>query len=174
MAGKYPLEKQICDKWCWAAVAMSVDHYFFPAATSTQCTIAKGVLQIDECCSKSESCNKPAKLQDALKEAGFSPEIIPDKLTFREIRKKIDTGVPVCARIAWNAGGAHFVVVCGYRVSAAGTEMVEIADPLFPSSLILYSEFVSAYQNTQEPKGGGQWVASFVAKPEKGCSHARP
>ena len=69
-------------------------------------------------------------------------------------------------------GGAHFVVICGYRIAASGVEIIEIADPYFPSSLVLYDDFVEAYQNAEQPQGGGRWVASFLyVKPEKGCSH---
>ena len=171
MAGKFPLEKQLQDKWCWAAIATGVDHYFFPGSSSTQCTVAKSVLNTADCCSKPESCNKTAKLQDALDKLGLVPKIYTEKFTFKQIRKVIDAGSPVCARIAWNAGGAHFVVICGYRIAASGAEIIEIADPYFPSSLVLYDDFLEAYQNAEQPQGGGRWVASFLVKPEKGCSH---
>jgi hypothetical protein len=158
----FPIEKQLEDKWCWAAVTVSVDHYFFPASTSSQCQIARDVLSIADCCSNPDGCNRAAKLQDALTDVSRLTEILPRPLRFDEIQREIDAKRPVCARIAWNEGSAHFVVVSGYRQSASGVQSVEVADPLFPSSTLEYDVFVSAYQNGEVPQGGGQWVATFL------------
>lgn len=160
----FQIQKQLEDKWCWAAVAVSVDHYFFPGSTSSQCRIARDVLGVPQCCGDPDACNTAAKLQDALDAISRLREILPRALLFDEIRQEIDAGQPVCARIGWNGGGGHFVVVSGYRQTVSGTQLVDVADPLFPNSTVLYDEFVSAYQNTEEPEGGGQWTATFLVR----------
>ena len=86
----------------------------------------------------------------------------PRPLRFSEVQREIDAAPARMRQIAWYGGGGHFVVISGYRLSASGLELVEVADPLFPSSTILYDVLVSAYQNAQEPSGGGEWTASFL------------
>ena len=162
MAGKFQIEKQREDKWCWAAVSVSVDHYFSPGSASSQCRVARDVLGIAQCCSNPDDCNTPARLQAGLSVVGRLKAILLRPLQFNEIRREIDALRPVCVRIAWNGGGGHFVVISGYRLSASGAQLVEVADPLFPSSTVLYDVLISAYQNAQEPLGGGQWTATFL------------
>ena len=64
--GAFQIEKQRKDKWCWAAVSVSVDHYFSPGSTTSQCQLAKEVLEdilktVLSCCSNPDECNVPAK-----------------------------------------------------------------------------------------------------------------
>ncbi len=158
----FQIEKQREDLWCWAAVSASVDHYFFPASTSTQCKIAREVLGIDNCCADPDLCNDKAKLQDALEAVGRLRETLPRPLRFEEIRQEIDAFLPVCVRIGWNGGGGHFVVISGYHESPSGAQ-VDVADPLFPNSTMYYDDFVSAYQTGVT--SGGEWTATFLLEP---------
>jgi hypothetical protein len=162
MADTFEIEKQREDKWCWAAVSVTVDHYFSPGSTSTQCRVARNVLGVTQCCSDPDVCNTPAKLQTALTAVRKLKDTLTRPLEFDEIRQEIEAGRPVCVRIGWSGGGAHFVMISGYRLSASGAKLVEVADPLFPNSTILYDVLVSAYQNAQDPAGGGQWTATFL------------
>ena len=162
MAGIFQMEKQRQDMWCWAAVAVSVDHYFAPMSTSTQCQVARLVLELDECCTDPDPCNTPASLQVSLIKVEKWKETRPRPLRFTEIQREIDALRPVCVFIRWNGGGGHFVVINGYWLSAEGDEWVEVSDPLFPNSIVLYDVLVSAYQSAQDPLGGGQWSASCL------------
>jgi hypothetical protein len=162
MTGLFPLEKQRQDKWCWAAVSVSVDHYFSPRSNLTQCLIAQKVLNNGPCCSGQEGCNRAARLQAALSVVGKLKTIVTRPLQFDEVRREINANRPVCVRIAWSGGGAHFVIIRGYRQSASGLQLVEVADPLFPSSTVLYDVLVSGYQNPENPDDGGRWTASFL------------
>src|SRR5437867_2038718 len=129
----FQIEKQLQDKWCWAAVSVSVDHYFSPGSTFSQCRIARDVLGGLPCCGAPDTCNTPASLRAALDDVGRFRDRLPRPLLFDEIRQEIDARSPVCVRIGWNGGGGHFVVISGYRELASGAQLVEVSDPLFPS-----------------------------------------
>jgi len=82
----------------------------------------------------------------------------PGYLTFQEVCLEIDEGRPVCAGIKWKSGGAHSVVIKGYRTLSSGAQQVYVADPLNPSSLVDYVEFVNAYHSD------GEWVETDLVQ----------
>jgi len=153
-------------EWCWAAVAASVQQYFEPASEPDlelkQCQIASSVLQVAEhrCCRNPELYNQPNELETALKTIhkwrntldSDSSTGATGALTFEQVQREIDRGRPVCAGITWDSGGAHFVVVRGYRVLASGAHQLYIADPENPSNLVDIDEFTAAYF------GEGKWT----------------
>jgi hypothetical protein len=164
MAFRFPLGKQSQDKWCWAAVTTSVDRYFNPGSTVNQCKVAEEVLQRG-CCPDGEACNQVESLDRALlKFNRLDGAASAFALSFTDIKQHIDNRMPVCVRVAWRGGGGHFVVITGYRITSAGRQMLEIADPLFPNSIIWYDDFVWSYQNVEQPNGGGFWTHTFLVK----------
>lgn len=152
------MQTQQEDEWCWAAVSVSVDHYFNAQSTKTQCQVVQAVLQNAGCCGNPDTCDDPARLQDALTNVQRLNQILLRPLSFSEIQAQLNADLPVCARIAWPNGGAHFVAVDGWSGSEANPQ-VHVADPLFPSATHGYIEFVSAY------RGNGQWTATFLVQP---------
>jgi hypothetical protein len=161
---RFPLDKQLHDKWCWAAVTASVDRYLNPNSTLDQCKIAEQVLG-RSCCPDGEACNQVESLDNALSKFNRLEGTASNfALSFTEIRQIIDARMPVCVRIGWQGGGGHFVVISGYRVTKSGRELLEIADPLFPSSILSYHDFVTSYQNVEQSDGGGQWTHTFLVK----------
>jgi Papain-like cysteine protease AvrRpt2 len=152
------MQTQIEDEWCWAAVAVSVDHYFNPASTKTQCQLAQAVLENEACCGNPDACDDPAKLQDALTNVNRLDRILLRPLQFSEIQDKLSANLPVCVRIGWANGGGHFVAIDGWFGSATNPQ-VNVADPLFDGGPWDYNEFVTAYM------GNGQWTATFLVKP---------
>jgi hypothetical protein len=157
----FPIQTQLEEEWCWAAVAASVDNYFNPISSVPQCRIATNVLNKDAC-GDPEECNLSETLQKALKVVDRLRGIRIGPLTFAQLRQEIDAGHPVCARIAWNDGGAHFVVISGYYESPAGVRTVDISDPWYPNSIRDFDQFPGAYH------GGGKWTATFLVKPKRG------
>lgn len=157
----FPMQTQQEDQWCWAAVAASVDTYFAPFASAPQCRIAAAVLGSGaDTCSNPQNHNKPGKLQDALYAIGRYRTTRLGALSFDDLRAEIDSGRPVCVRIAWSGGGAHFVVLSGYHESTTtGVRTVDVSDPLYPNSTRLFEQFPSAYH------GGGDWTATFFVNP---------
>ena len=77
---EFRLQKQKHSFWCWAAVSTSLDHYFSPRSTSTQCRVAKTVLRVATCCGTPTpaGCNQAAFLQDATHRIRF---VYPPKHT---------------------------------------------------------------------------------------------
>jgi len=153
-------ERQIKSQWCWVAVALSVDHYFSPNSTWTQCAIAKQVLHPAECwCGQpytNETCDKAAHLEAALTvvQRPFTP--LPGAVAFEKIRGEIDSARPVCVRIQWQGGAGHFVIISGYRVLKSQLRQLVVLDPLFGPSLQDDDAFRRAYLLS------GQWTDTFL------------
>jgi hypothetical protein len=161
------VERQKRTEWCWAAVSVSVNRFFRPAATHTQCELAASVLR-RECCDPKEGreCNHPHTLHTVLASLHLlagGPVRKPS--TFEDIRKAIDAGHPICVLIRWLndagefSGRAHFVVIHGYRVTPGGMQFVEIADPFYGPSSMAYGEFASPHGGYRD--GHGVWYATF-------------
>ena len=155
------VEPQQQSEWCWAAVTLAVEKYFNPASTLTQCSIANRVLGQKSCCGDQKeqaACNKLEELQNALASVNRLAAAIARPLRFTEVKQQIDAGLPVCARIQWASGGAHFVVLEGYRVLPSGAQHVYVADPLNPSAEVDFEEFMLAYH------GEGEWTGSYLVQ----------
>jgi len=149
------MQTQEMAEWCWAAVSVSVDKFFNPASSRTQCTVAEDVLT-RSCCGGEAACNEPAELQVALRRVNRLRKILGRRLRFSEIQAEIDAFKPVCVRIGWDGGGGHFVVVDRYVELESGEQLVHVLDPLYSNSTLYYDEFVSEYQ------GDGQWTGTFL------------
>jgi len=164
----FVIEKQFQDKWCWAAVSVSVARYFAPQSLVTQCRVALAVTGKTDCCgSRREHCNEPGDLTDALKAVQRWKETRDEPLTFDDLQTEIDNFRPVCVRIGWRGGGGHFVIVYGYRILSSGVQQVEVADPFFANSILSYNQFVNAYGSAVQP-GGGQWTHTFLVRGAEG------
>jgi hypothetical protein len=163
MSEAYLLVKQFKDKWCWSAVSVSVDHYFSPESEWTQCKVAKAVQHNSDCCSEPNDCNEGAALSTALHTVKRFKKLQNGPLEFEQIKDEIDGGHPVCCRIAWRAGGAHFVILWGYRELNSGVQQVEVADPFFADSIVSYDQFVTAYGSIDQP-GGGEWTHTYLTQ----------
>jgi hypothetical protein len=156
-----PLQHQEQVEWCWAAIAVAIDKYFNPSSSLRQCDVANRVVRRDDCCGAgagTTDCNVAEKLQDALASIGRSRGAIPQAYSFEEVQTEIDAGRPVCARIEWASGGAHFVALDGYRVLPSGAQHIHVADPLNPPSEVDFDEFKSAYH------GEGTWTGTYLVR----------
>jgi len=168
--GPWEVQKQEMSEWCWAAVSVSVDRFFRPDSTHTQCEIAGSALNL-QCCdgtqpAQSDSCNQKHTLHPVLDGLHLlAADPITEPLTFDRVRAEIDAGRPVCVLIKWldNSGG-HFVAINGYRVTPAQKQFVSITDPLFPSSEMAFPHFISKKGGYRD--GHGVWFASFLVAQE--------
>lgn len=154
----FQMDSQTEKHWCWAAVSAAVDRYFDPGSALTQCEIAAEVLDANDCCADPKVHDKPAQLQDALEILGRLNKTRHGPLEFPDLRSELDAGRPVCARIEWNDGSAHYVVLYGYHVISSGTRTVEVADPWYPNSTQNFDFFPAFYH------GGGEWTATFLTQ----------
>jgi len=167
----FNMEKQEHNNWCWAAVAVSVDRHFAPDSTWCQRRLAskmakKEKLKVKSCgtCQNRKptprTCNRPWYLDKALELVDrLRGKPKPAPLSFAQIEKKIKAGFPVCLRVLWGEGGAHFIVVSGYVKTKSGAQWVDVEDPHAGSSTWLYDEFLSNYQYSQ-----GRWVETYPVK----------
>ncbi len=163
----FQIETQEKLHWCWAAVAATVAHYFFPDKPPvSQCQIAQTVVSPvgTSCCADTTGvCDVSEDLMDALKAVndlvGTPLKNLPKNtfLAFDNVKQQIDSKCPVCARIQWSDGsGGHFVMVSGYSVDQSGLQWVDIADPYYDDSTVPYDQFVSDYL------GKGTWSETYL------------
>ena len=156
----FQIQEQEHNRWCWAAVSVSVDHFFDPDSEWRQC----GMVHLElgaECCQKPvpRKCNEVHALTPALNRVGHLRERLGRALTMDEIRQQIDVRkCPVAFRVGWKDGGGHFPIISGYEQTARG-DMVIVQDPFFGESVVPYEKLVSDYQ-----VGHGAWTTTFLLK----------
>ena len=169
------MQRQKMPEWCWAAVSVSVDLFFRPNSSHTQCELAGSALNL-QCCdggrpAESVQCNAPHALAAVLGRLHLlAGDPLQKTLTFDQVRKEIDAGRPICVLIKWlDKNGqpgprGHFIVIDGYRVTPAQKQFVSIADPLYGSSEMDYSQFASGHGGYHD--GQGVWFATFFVQNE--------
>lgn len=155
MLNQFTIQPQEESEWCWAAVAVSIDKYFNPGSPLTQCEIASRVIGHD-CCNNGISCNDAETLIQALRAINRWKRTVNGPVPFQLVKQELDAGRPVCARIKWKDGYAHFVVLVGYEVLSSGAVHVDIADPWNPSTTVDFDHFATAYF------GDGTWADTYL------------
>ncbi|WP_434113807.1 papain-like cysteine protease family protein [Methylocaldum sp. GT1TLB] len=154
----FEMQAQTESNWCWAATATSVSHFYWLTSTWTQCRVASSELGRSDCCNSTvpPACNVPWYLDRALTRTDNFVSMM-GQASFQQIRDEIDAGRPVGARVGWNGGGGHFMVICGYSL-VGGVEYFDIDDPIYGNSHLAVSEFASNYQ------GSGTWTHTYFTK----------
>jgi hypothetical protein len=134
--------------WCWAAVAKSIERYYNPNSTLTQCDIA--TMTLDRNCCAGRSCDVQTSLGAALEAVGryaregpAEPDLVCDL---------IDRERPVGIFIAWTPTAGHFATIIGYCESASGREFV-IADPKYGLRPVREAELLDGRY-----RGSGKWT----------------
>jgi hypothetical protein len=139
----FRMQKQAAPNWCWAAVAVSVDHFFAPKSHKRQCGLVTEVFRewqgegapkvpLHGCCAKPVPgcCNKAWYLEDALKKVDrLNGDPTKGTLSFQKIQRQIKADRPVCLRIQWRKGGGHFVVISECYTDRNGVRQVTVQDP---------------------------------------------
>lgn len=158
----FTMQVQLQTEWCWAATSASVNDYYAPAGTKSQCQIASGVLGSSCCITPvSSACNQPYYLDIALTWVGhLAQPYIGAAIAFASpaagtpsVEDEIDLGRPVACHISWSGGGGHFNAIHGYDTN---TQDVDVADPYYSTHTLPYTAFLSNYQGT------GTWDASYL------------
>lgn len=142
--------------WCWLAVATTIEHFFEPSSTLTQCQLADTMLGQSNCCSdpSSAACNQAGDTSAALQQVGHFQSNTDGSLTFFQIKLEIGFAQdPIVVRIKWgNATVGHAVILSGYLTDSEGEHWVVVDDPgAGTTELWTYDEFRTAY------KGNGTW-----------------
>lgn len=154
----YVSEQQLLSKWCWAAIAVSMSHYYYKEKWRQE-EVATTLLKFDcqlfrDSHEVAEACNKDLLLNDALQLTQTYSHWSPGRPAFERIKHEIHCGRPLCPRIEWRNGGAHYVVVKGYNENE---QSLLIADSLHGTSEIPYRDFPSKYNN----ENGAAWTETF-------------
>ena len=153
----FAMQPQAMTNWCWSAVATSIG-LFYATGQWTQCAVVNTVLQKTTCCTTAgaSECNVPSYLELSFAVTKSFGSKVSGKPLLTAVSAEIDAGRPLGLRVGWSGGGGHFLAVYGY---ASNTQMLNIADSIYGSSVQAFATFPSTYH------GGGTWTHTYYTKP---------
>lgn len=156
----FAMQTQLQTQWCWSACSVSVSTSYDSTSTWTQCSLVNAELGQTTCCQNGSTaqCNQPWYLDLALTRTGNLASWAGGTATMAQVKSEIRNGRPLGARIGWSGGGGHFVMIAGYRCSAAD-DWLDIRDPISGSTDVTLATFTSSYQGT------GSWTHSYYTTP---------
>ncbi|MDJ0676698.1 MAG: papain-like cysteine protease family protein [Calothrix sp. MO_167.B42] len=154
------LEKQVLSCWCWAAIGASIGK-FYKTCFLTQQQIADKLLNISPGKSSKvddiHNNNKQLTLDKSLKIAKSYSHWSLGRPSFERILLELTMGHPVCVRIEWFTGGAHYLVIKGANPKE---KSLYLDDSLNGQSIMSYSHFPKRYNDI-----GGVWTETFWTAP---------
>ena len=147
------------DQWCWAAVTVSVSHYYDHGSAWTQCSLVDAELSRGDCCwnGSISVCNRPWVLDSPLNRTGNLDRMENMVSPFPDVVIEINSNRPLSCRIGWFSGGGHFVVIHGYSDGANGS-WVTVGDPFYGPSTYVYDVFCANYRSS------GVWTHSYYTQ----------
>ena len=153
------MEHQQQTNWCWAACGASVGNFFYSGSPFSQCGVANACQGKTTCCSNPAGCNQYGYLDKALRAAKSFDSMRGGTATLAEVGTRLSRSQPVGTRVAWNGGGAHFMMITGYLESP---QLITIQDPWYGTSGIAWSAYPASYH------GGGSWTHTYFTRKEQG------
>jgi hypothetical protein len=129
------VERQERPNWCWAAIAQAMARYF-ACGEYRQSEVAAACG-----CGDAGGDGDTLTLDRALTAMGCAFYWTPGKPSFQRLVFELNRGLPVCARIQWHGGDAHFVVIHGYRSDQA----LMVADSIDGHGFQPYQAFPTTY-----------------------------
>lgn len=154
----FNMQKQLENQWCWAATSTSVSLFYNPASGWTQCLVAEQIMG-SGCCMFPAPCDYPSYLDQALSTTE-NYVAMSGTMSFSQIENELSQGRVIGARVGWNGGGGHFMVIYGCRQST-GIKYLSIDDPIYGKSELPESTFLNAYRSA------GKWTHSYTTKPQQ-------
>jgi uncharacterized membrane protein len=150
-------EYQQESEWCWAATTVSINRYYDPASTWTQCSFVNDAFSLTTCCQdgSSSACNQPWYGDRALKITGNYVSTGNGKPSFSTVVNEINAGRPISVAIYWFGTGGHNPAVDGYDDENAAAPTIDVQDPIYGPSTQDFNTFPSSYN------GGATWGYSF-------------
>ena len=82
--------------------------------------------------------------------------------TTDQLETQINLGYPMCVRVAWNGGGAHFLAMTGYSYpdNDPSDVTVYLEDSIYGNTSMPFTDFPAHYH------GGGTWTHTYyTARP---------
>ncbi|MDB4914150.1 MAG: hypothetical protein JWM95_1794 [Gemmatimonadetes bacterium] len=157
------MQPQQQSNWCWSADGTSVG-LFFQTGAWTQCGTACGCLGRTDCCNSPcpGPCNVYGYLDQSLRFTQSFNSMMGGTATAAQIQTQINMGYPVCVRVAWNGGGAHFLAITGYSYpdSNPSAFTIYLQDSIYGGSSVLLTDFPSSYH------GGATWTHTYYTEPQ--------
>jgi hypothetical protein len=157
----FSLERQILSCWCWAAIAASLGRFYKNCFLTQQQIVSKLLnIPLDELSMVDHihSGNQQLTLDKSLKFARCYSHWNLGQPSYERILLELTMGHPVCVRIEWLTGGAHYLVIKGANPKR---ELLYLDDSLSGSSIISYQDFPKHYK-----KIGGVWTETFWTAPQ--------
>jgi hypothetical protein len=157
----FSIQTQQQKNWCWAGIGASVAG-FYGRQVWRQCDIASAELPGFACCSEPDAsdpgrCNVYWYLDRALRRVGHFDRMTWAAASFADIQAGIGSDRPLCCRVAWSGGGAHFMAISGWSIDPAGIRYVDVEDPGSGSQVLkTYADLCHAF-NVQ----GDAWTHSY-------------
>ncbi len=163
------MEAQEQSNWCWSAVGTSIG-LFRSTGAWTQCEVATisipqfpgGPLGPLDCCGSAGPCNVYGYLDISLATTQTFEDLVAGSISFDDLVAELEAGLPVCLRVAWNAGGAHFVAISGAATDQQGRRYIDVADPGSGSITTQMFDGPAAFPTTYF--GGGVWTHTYFTK----------
>ena len=151
--------KQEQRKWCWAACADMILHYYGNTEVR-QCDLANWAFGVGGCCNISSSsiCDRPSSDPETnrlFSAFGLRFLYTGSNLGSSTLQFEIDLDRPVQVGFTWTAGGGHVVVVVSWDTDADGELLLRINDPAYGSGGIFYTDLLTA-------GGRGVWDATWT------------
>jgi hypothetical protein len=155
----FSMQPQQQTNWCWAAVSTSVAEFYHPSSGWTQCSVAGAELARTDCCGAGASgpCNVPWYLDKALTRVGRLDHWVGGSVAVAAVETEVTFARPLCLRVAWSGGGAHFLTIRGHY-GWNGTDYLSVDDPIYGKSDVAYGTLQTAYQGT------GSWTHTYYTK----------
>lgn len=155
------LERQLKSRWCWASLACAIARYYetmdvqqaqFAAELLKNVDAEHNIYPIEDQLEK----NVDFKLDVALKYAGCFSHWSAGKPTFDRLKFEINQGRPLCVRLEWLKGGAHYIMIKGYDWEK-GTVLID--DPLHGLDRMPFENFPEKYRVS-----GAVWTETYWTK----------
>jgi hypothetical protein len=149
--------------WCWSAVATSVG-LLFKTDNWTQCATVNGCLQSSDCCTSPipSACNVYGYLDQSLTYTkSYHGPLLYGSISVADLEAQLNSGNPVCVRVAWNGGGAHFLSIAGYGypVNDPASVTIYLQDSFYGPTSMALADFATNYHT------GGDWTNTYLTKP---------
>jgi hypothetical protein len=157
------MQPQQQSSWCWSAVATSVG-LLFKTGGWTQCGTVNGCLNRSDCCTSPTPgpCNVYGLLDVSLTYTkSFNGPLIFGSIIVADVETQLGSENPVCVRVAWNGGGAHFLSIAGYSYPADNPSSVTIylQDSFYGPTSMAFDDFATDYHC------GGEWTHTYLTRP---------
>lgn len=162
----FVLEYQQHDKWCWAAVAVSIAHFFRTPVRRTQCELADLLKPPGNCCSDPvpSHCNDTESLITATAKAGVPVVGVHGVPSVETIHTDISNDLPVGWLCEWDTYTVHFAVVDGIQPSAV--THVDVVDPAFGWSNVALLDLIEGRYMPSGATAAGGWTDTyFTSRP---------